>query len=124
MSPGKITECDVGLREPDVDTDREPVSGSDEKHFGPSSSRCGDSRSGIDLAGFDEFRNKRRDHPATDSHSARQVRARDGLILSNQVQDYPAVYVARRGSGRADEPLGIDASQLSGLGIAAWYSGA
>ena len=106
----EVAEHEVGAAEADVDADDEPVAGADVEHLRLAAARGVDRGALVDRLLAEQLVDERGDHAAADLHAAREVGARDRLVLADEVEHDLPVDLARRGAGRADEAAGVDLS--------------
>ena len=112
----EVGEHDVGVAEANVDGDDEAVVRADVEHHRLAAARRVDGRALVDRAVHQQLTDERRHHPATHAHPAREVGARDRLVLADEVEDDLAVDLARRRASGANEAAGVDLSH-GGLAV-------
>jgi hypothetical protein len=107
-------EHQVRAAEAHVDRHHQPVARADVEHLRLAAARRVDRGPLVDGALAQQLVDQRGDHAAPDVHAAREVGARDRLVLADEVEHDLPVDLARGRAGRADEPPGVDLSHDSG----------
>ena len=119
LGPAEVGEEQVGAAEAHIDRHHEPIASPHVQHLGPAATRGGGGQGGgggfggrpfVNGAFLEQLVDQGRHDPRSDPHAARQVGARDRLMLAHQVQEDLPVDLPGRGARGAAEIPGIDLS--------------
>src|SRR6185369_14039700 len=115
-----VTQSDGGASGTDVDGDDQPAAGANAEHRGASAARRGRGSLLEDDSTLHELAHERRERASADAHPACELRARDRLILPNEIEHDPAIHIARCRTSGQSKVSGVDLPHVVSPGREVW----